>query len=348
MNRTQTESFLQEHAAAHLPRPAIRRERRRLPRARLTCHYVWAMRARLIAAFAAVYIVWGSTYLAIRFAVETLPPLLMAGARFAVAGAILLLWRRLRDPTSRPTRMDWRTGVVSGALLLLGGNGGVVWAEQRVPSGIAALLVAVVPLWMVLLDWLRPGGRRPPLLVFAGLGLGLAGLALLVGPDEFRGHGDISVSGAIVLMLASLSWAAGSLYTQRAARASTGLHGAATQMISGGLLLFAAAILAGEPSRLDLAHASSRSLLGFAYLVTFGSLLGFTAYVYLLAHTTAAKAATYAYVNPVVAVVLGWSLANEPVTTRTIVAAGVILASVATITVAREGVSAVGENRAAA
>jgi drug/metabolite transporter (DMT)-like permease len=294
------------------------------------------MRARLIAAFAAVYIIWGSTYLAIRFAVETLPPLLMAGARFTVAGILLLLWRRLRNRSVTPTATDWRTGLIGGALLLLGGNGGVVWAEQRVPSGIAALLVAVVPLWMVVLDWLRPGGRRPPILVFAGLGIGLGGLALLVGPEEFRGHGDISVPGAIVLMLASLSWAAGSLFTQRAPRASTGANGAATQMLGGGLLLIVSGLFAGELSRLDLAHASSRSILGFVYLVTFGSLVGFTAYVYVLAHTTAAKAATYAYVNPVVAVLLGWALANEPVTTRTLLAAAVILAGVAIITAARE------------
>src|SRR6476620_6737359 len=122
-----------------------------------------AMRARLIAAFAAVYVIWGSTYLAIRFAVETLPPLLMAGVRVLLAGAILLLWSRLRERDGGPSARDWLTGLVSGALLLLGGNGAVVWAEQRVPSGIAALLVAVVPLWMVLLDWLRPRGRRPSL-----------------------------------------------------------------------------------------------------------------------------------------------------------------------------------------
>src|SRR5471030_1398586 len=150
------------------------------------------MRSRLIAAFAAVYIIWGSTYLAIRFAVETLPPLLMAGARFLIAGLILLLWARARDRSASPTRIDWRTGFVSGALLLVGGNGGVAWAEQRVPSGITALLVAIVPLWMVLLDWLRPGGKRPPFLVFVGLALGLGGLALLMGPDSLRGEGDFT------------------------------------------------------------------------------------------------------------------------------------------------------------
>jgi drug/metabolite transporter (DMT)-like permease len=308
-----------------------------------------AMRARLIAAFAAVYLVWGSTYLAIRFAVETLPPLLMAGTRFLIAGAILLLWARLREGSKGPTRRDWIIGLASGALLLLGGNGAVVWAEQRVPSGIAALLVAVVPVWMVLLDWLRPGGRRPASLVFAGLGLGLLGLALLVGPDALHGGGDIDTIGAAVLILGSLSWAVGSLYTQRAGRPSSANNGSGAQMFAGGLCLVAVALLSGEAAQLDLAHASTRSLLGFAYLVTFGSLIGFTAYVYLLAHTTAARAATYAYVNPVVAVLLGWAFAGEPVTARTLVAAAVILAGVAIITVARDvGATARDERRAAA
>ena len=295
------------------------------------------MRAKLLFAFAAVYTIWGSTYLAIRFSVETLPPLLMAGARFVLAGSLLLTWTLARRDRSRPTRRDWTTGLISGAFLLLGGNGAVVWAEQQVPSGIAALLVAVVPLWMVLLDWLRPGGRRPVALVFLGLALGLGGLALLVGPDALRGHaGSVSVTGAVILMLGSLSWAIGSLYTQRAPKPSSGTAGSGTQMVAGGACLLLVAIMTGEPAHLDLGHASARSLLAFAYLVTFGSLIGFTAYIYLLANTSAAKAATYAYVNPVVAVFLGWALANEPVTTRTIVAAAVILAGVAIITVARD------------
>jgi drug/metabolite transporter (DMT)-like permease len=307
-----------------------------------------AMRARLLLAFAAVYTVWGSTYLAIRFAVETLPPLLMAGARFVIAGAILLLWSRLRGH-GPPTKRDWITGLISGALLLLGGNGAVVWAEQRVPSGMAALLVAVVPLWMVLLDWLRPGGRRPASLVFVGLALGLMGLGLLVGPDALRGGGAIDPVGASVLMVGSLSWAIGSLYTQWAPRPSSANTGSGAQMLGGGLCLLAVALMMGEGAQLDLGHASTRSLLGFAYLVTFGSLIGFTAYAYLLAHTTAAKAATYAYVNPVVAVLLGWAFANEPVTARTLLAAAVILAGVAIITVARDTSSrATVEKRAAA
>jgi drug/metabolite transporter (DMT)-like permease len=294
------------------------------------------MRARLIAAFAAVYLIWGSTYLAIRFAVESLPPLLMAGARFVIAGAIVLAWARLRDRSPAPSRSDWRTGVIGGALLLLGGNGAVAWAEQRVPSGIAALLVAIVPLWMVLIDWLRPGGRRPPISVFVGLSLGLVGLLLLVGPDSLHGNGSSNGLGALVLVLASLSWAAGSLFTKWSPKPTTGTIGTGTQMFAGGLLLLAAGVVTGEPSQLDLAHASSRSLIGFAYLVTFGSLIGFTAYVYLLAHTTAAKAATYAYANPVVAVLLGWAIGHEEVTSRTVLAAGVILGGVAIITVARD------------
>ena len=294
------------------------------------------MRVRLIAAFAAVYFVWGSTYLAIRFAVETLPPLLMAGARFAIAGALLLSWSMASRKATWPTRTDWRTGLIGGTLLLVGGNGAVVWAEQRVPSGITALLVAVVPVWMVVLDWMRPHGRRPPTLVFLGLGLGLGGLALLVGTDSLHGHGSVDATGAAVLVLASLFWAAGSLYTKHAPRGSSGLNGSATQMLAGGGVLLLGAVCSGELSQLDLAHVSLRSLLGFLYLVTFGSLIGFTAYFYVLAHTTAAKASTYAYVNPVVAVFLGWALAGEPVTARTVLAAAVILSGVAIITIARD------------
>jgi drug/metabolite transporter (DMT)-like permease len=294
------------------------------------------MRARLIAAFVAVYVIWGSTYLAIRFAVQTLPPLLMASARFILAGLIVLLWARFRDGEAWPTRGEWRVGWISGALLLLGGNGGVSWAEQRVPSGIAALHVAVVPVFMVLLEWLRPGGKRPSAAVFAGVGLGLVGLTLLVGPGVLRGGARADTVGALVLVLASLSWAAGSLYTKFAPKTASGTKSTGTQMLAGGLALLLAAIVAGEPAQLDLAHASTSSLIAFAYLLTFGSLIGFTAYVYLLAHTSAAKASTYAYVNPVVAVFLGWAIGHEAVTSRTMVAAAVILAGVAIITVTRD------------
>lgn len=293
------------------------------------------MRSRLAAAFAAVYLVWGSTYLAIRFAVETLPPMLMVGSRFLIAGLALLLWTRWREGRG-PSRQDWATSAVSGTLMLACGNGAVVWAEQKVPSGIAALLVAVVPVWMVLLDWLRPGGRRPRAAVFGGLTLGLAGLVLLVGRASLHGSGGIDPLSAAVLLTGSLCWALGSVYTQRAPRPTSGNLGSATQMLAGGISSVLIGVLRGEPARLDLAHASARSLGALGYLIVFGSLIGFTAYLYMLAHTTAARAATYAYVNPVVAVLLGWMFAGEPVTARTLVAAAVILAGVATITLTRD------------
>jgi len=291
-----------------------------------------ARRGRLIAAFAAVYVIWGSTYLAIRFAIATIPPFLMAGVRFLISGAILYVWARSRDREA-PSKTVWRAAAITGVLMLFGGNGGVVWAEQRVPSGITALLVAVVPLWMVLMEWLRPGGRRPHSAVFVGLFLGLAGIALLVGPGAIVGHGNVDPIGAAALMIASLSWAAGSIYSKHAARPSSAVMATAMQMLTGGLVFIVAGLLTGEMSGFDIRAVTLPSLLGFLYLVTFGSLVGFTAYVYLLRSTTPAKAATYAYVNPVVAVLLGWAIANEPISVRTIVAAAVILAGVAIITV---------------
>jgi drug/metabolite transporter (DMT)-like permease len=292
-------------------------------------------RTRLVAAFAAVYVIWGSTYLAIRFALETLPPMLMVGARFLVAGAVMLLWARWREHR-HPVATDWRTGAVSGTLMLAVGNGAVVFAEQKVPSGIAALLVAVVPIWMVMLDWMRPGGRTPRGPVFAGLALGLAGLVLLVGPGALHGASGIDLLSVGVLLCGSLGWAIGSLYTQHAPRPTSGSVGAATQMLAGGVVSVIVGLLHGEASRLDLAHASTLSVVSLLYLIVFGSLVAFTAYLYMLSHTTAAKAATYAYVNPVVAVLLGWAFANEPVTARTLVAAAVILAGVAIITLMKE------------
>jgi len=293
------------------------------------------MRSRLVAAFGAVYILWGSTYLAIRFAVETLPPMLMIGARYVIAGGLLFAWARWRDG-DRATREDWRTSALSGTLMLAGGNGAVVWAAQRVPSGIVALLVAVVPIWMVLLDWMLPAGRRPRASVFAGLAMGLAGLLLLIGPSSMRGKMGIDPASVVVLLAGSLAWAVGSLLTQRAPRPTSGTVGSSIQMLAGGSVATLVAVFRGEPAQLDLANASALSLGALAYLIVFGSLIGFTAYIYMLAHTTAAKAATYAYVNPVVAVFLGWAFASEPVTPRTLIAAAIILGGVAIITLGRE------------
>ncbi|GAC1517373.1 MAG: drug/metabolite exporter YedA [Gemmatimonadaceae bacterium] len=291
-------------------------------------------RAKVIAAFLAIYLIWGSTYLAIRFAVETLPPFLMVGVRFLVAGTLLYAWSRLRGARA-PTLIQWRSAAIIGGLLLMVGNGGVVWAEQRLPSGLTALLV-VVPFWMVVLEWVRPRGRRPSGAVLAGLALGLAGLALLVGPDAFHGVGTVDPVGAVVVVFASLAWAGGSLYSRSAPLPASPLLTTGMEMLAGGALLTIGAIALGEPRTLHPALVSARSLGALLYLITFGSLLGFTAYVWLLKVAAPAKVATYAYVNPVVAVYLGWALAGEAVSPRTGIAAAIIIAAVALITLERK------------
>lgn len=292
-----------------------------------------ASKAKLALAFASVYIVWGSTYLAIKFAVESIPPYLMGGARFIVSGVILYAWCRLQGQAN-PSRKEWRDAAIVGALLLAGGNGAVGWAEQRVPSGITALLVASVPMWMVLIDWARPRGKRPPLIVSVGLLIGLIGVGVLAAPGFSEGDGSAVGVGAIVLILGSIAWAAGSIYSRQGAKPKSALMSTALQMITGSIALLVIGLAAGEGSRLHLAEVTMRSFLGWAYLVSFGSLVGFTAYAYLLRETTPAKATTYAYVNPVVAVLLGWAFAGEPITVRTVIAAGIILASVAMISLA--------------
>jgi drug/metabolite transporter (DMT)-like permease len=296
-------------------------------------------RGSIIAAFAAVYVIWGSTYLAIRIAIETLPPFLMASARFLVAGGLLYAWSRIRG-AERPTAANWLAALTVGGLLLMGGNGAVVWAEQRVASGVAALLVATVPLWMVLLDWWWRGGARPGRGVIAGIALGLAGLVLLVGPGTIAGGGRVDPAGAAVLVLGSFSWAAGSLYSQRAPLPKAPLLATSMEMLGGGLLLFFAGLLTREGSRLDLGAVSLQSVMALLYLVIFGSLVAFTAYIWLLRVSTPARVSTYAYVNPVVAVLLGWAFAGEPITARTLLAAAIIVGAVALITTTRTTVGA--------
>jgi drug/metabolite transporter (DMT)-like permease len=290
-------------------------------------------RALLLAAFAAVYIIWGSTYLAILFAIETLPPFLMAGTRFLIAGAILYLFVRIRG-VAAPRPVYWQAAFIVGALLLLGGNGAVVWSEQRVPSGVAALMVATVPCWMVLIEWLRRDGTRPTGAVVGGLLLGTAGLLILVGPDALGG-GRVDLLGAAVLAIGSLSWATGSIYSRHARTPDSPLLFTAMQMLAGGACLTAFGLLVGEAGAVQLEQVSTRSMLAVLYLIFFGSLIGYTAYTWLLRVSTPAKVATYAYVNPLVAVLLGWSFANEALTVRMVLAAVVIVAGVALITTRR-------------
>lgn len=294
-----------------------------------------AARSRVISAFAAVYLIWGSTYLAIHYAVETIPPFLMGAGRFLTSGLILYAWSR-RSGVRTPTAAEWRAATITGVLLLLCGNGAVIWAEQHVASGIVALIVAVVPLWMVLLDWLRPGGVRPRPLVFVGLALGLAGLALLIGPDALPSHSGarLEIWATLVPVVGALFWALGSIVSRYAARPPSSQLATGMQMLAGGAAFLIVSAMLGEPRHFDIHAVAGSSLVGLLYLVTFGSLIGFTAYIFLLGATTPAKVATYAYVNPVVAVILGWAIAGEPFTGRAMLAATVILAGVATITLA--------------
>lgn len=285
------------------------------------------------AALLTVYVLWGSTYLGIRVAVSTMPPLLMAGARFLLAGVIMFAWAWLSG--ARPARAHWIAGAIMGILLLAGGNGLVVWAEQSIPSSLTALLISLTPLWMTLIDWLRPGGVRPRLPVAAGLALGFAGIVLLIAPWERAGAGALNLGGIALVLIASCSWAAGSLYGRGAKLPASPVLGTGIEMLAGGGVLLAAALLTGEAGQLHLDHISTRSGLAFAYLVIFGSIVAFTAYVWLLKHTTIARASTYAYVNPVVAVFLGWAFAGEQLTPRTWLAAAVIVAAVVVITTFR-------------
>lgn len=282
---------------------------------------------QLSVAFAAVYLIWGSTYLAIRFAIETLPPFTMAGVRFVVAGALLYAWTRRVRGVQAPSGTEWRAGAVVGGLLLLGGNGAVVWAEQWVPSGLAALLIATVPLWMVLLEWLA-GGARPTGLVVLGLVQGLIGVGLLVGGRELGVSSPATFIGGLAVLAGSFLWAAGSIYSRRAPLPAAPRMGTAVQMLTGGAMLLVAGLLLGEWATVDVHAISVKSALSLLYLIVFGSLVAFSAYIWLLRATTPARVATYAYVNPVVALVLGWALADEPLSPRTLLAAAVILTAV--------------------
>lgn len=286
---------------------------------------------RLAAAFLAVYVIWGSTYLAIRIAVETMPPFAMAGMRFIFAGALLYGWQRWRGAPA-PQRIHWRSALIIGALLLVGGNGGVTWAEQEIPSGLAALIIATVPIWIVVFGVLRPGAPRPNRRTLAGVLLGMAGIALLIRPSDLAATGqEIRAISYVALLLSPVLWSIGSLYSRGAELPQAQLLGVGMEMLAGGVLLLLLATVTGEWAALDLAAISLRSTAAFLYLIFIGAIIGFTAYIWLLKNTTPTNATTYAYVNPVVAVFLGWAVLGEPVTPAMLAAMAIIIFSVALI-----------------
>ena len=286
------------------------------------------MKTKIWLALLALYIVWGSTYLAILFAVETIPPFLSAGIRFLVSGGILFLWRWAAGDRM-PTKRQWRSTAVVGIFLLLGGNGLVSFAEQRIASGIAALIVGTVPLWLVLIEALRPGGVRPSWQAILGLIIGFGGIYLLVGPSELNvGSLQFDTIGIGAVILASFLWSIGSIYSRGADMPASSLMATGAEMLIGSAALFAVSGLLGEWRNFDLAAVSTESWLGLAYLITFGSLVGFVSYIWLLKNAPVSLVATYAYVNPLVAVFLGAWLADEAINARILVAGLVIIGSV--------------------
>jgi drug/metabolite transporter (DMT)-like permease len=288
----------------------------------------------LVAAFFAVYVFWGSTYLAIKYTIETLPPFLMAGTRFAFAGAILFVWARFTKDYEKPKFEHWKTAAIVGTFLLLGGNGAVVLASHYIPSSMTALLVATEPLFVVMLSWLWLGNARPNWKVAAGLIVGFFGVYLLISgkssATDASGYGEWFGYAAVII--GALSWATGSIYGLKATTPKSSLLTAGMQMLAGSVSLFAVGLIRGEWATFDPAAVSSNSVFALAYLIVFGSLLGFTAYSWLLKNAQPAMVATYAYVNPVIAVILGWSIAGESLTAQMLVGAFVIVASVILIT----------------
>jgi drug/metabolite transporter (DMT)-like permease len=288
-------------------------------------------RAKLIAAFAAIYIIWGSTYLGIKYAIESIPPFMVGGTRFLVAGAVLYAWGRIKSGV-KPTREHWRSGLILGVFLLGVGNGCVVWAQRHTPSGITALVVAIVPLMVVLIEWLRPGGKHPGAAAMIGVIIGLVGMALLIGPSAFMGASDVQPAAAAVLLIGSLSWSAATVFGKRASVPPVPPLASAIQLFGGGISLMIVSAIAGELTRVQPANIPLRAILAVAYLIVFGSIIAFSAYSWLLRVASPTSISTYAYVNPIVAMFLGWAIAGEEMSGRVLIAAAIVLGGVALIT----------------
>jgi len=314
-----------------------------------------APRALVLAAFAAIYLIWGSTYLAIKYAVATVPPFFMTGARFLLAGSVLYAWAVLRarrggadaeaPQPAEVARRRWRDAFIVGALLIVGGTALVGWAELSVPSGITSLILATTPLWMVLMESAIESKRAPTARVIAGVVVGIVGLGVLVGPSLVSADGDLSLLGVASLALAALTWSAGAMFSRRAAAPRSPARATAMQMIAGALLSILVGFVIGEHRALSLRGISLPSMIAVGYLVIAGALVGFTAYLWLMRVSTPSRVATHAYVNPVVAVLLGWAVLGESVTARTGAAMAIIVLAVVLIVSAPSRTRAAGPRR---
>ncbi|HZZ18887.1 MAG TPA: EamA family transporter [Opitutaceae bacterium] len=294
-----------------------------------------ASRGALIVAFAAIYLIWGSTYLGIRVAVETIPPFLMAGMRFVISGTLVFSFMILRG-NPWPSLRQWRDQAIVGVLLLLGGNGVVSWAEQQVPSGITCLILGSAPLIVVGIDWLRPGGKRPATILLVGVMIGIGGLALLLGPGSFPAGLQPPAGAVTALLLSSVCWWLGSFYSKHAVKDPPKLlMASAMQMLAGCVSILLTSFILGEFPRLHIHAITPASWVAFGYLVVVGSIIAFPVYSFLLENSTPSKVSTFAYVNPVVAVILGWAILGEPLNLRIGIAAAIILGAVALITIRR-------------
>jgi drug/metabolite transporter (DMT)-like permease len=286
------------------------------------------MRTKVWLALIALYIVWGSTYFGIKVAIETIPPFFHAGVRFLISGLILAIWQRATGQ-SMPTRKQWATTAIIGTLLLLGGNGLVAWAEQFIPSGIAALIIASVPMFLVIGEAIRPNGVKPNWQGIVGLLIGFAGIFILIGPSEISGSATkLNSFGVTALLSACLFWTIGSMYSKSADLPRSSLMNTGAQMLMGSISLFIVSLISGELNGWDASAVSARSLYGLSYLIFVGSLVGFVSYGWLLQNAPISLVSTYAYVNPIVAVLLGSWLGNEPLEPRIWLATGIIIGSV--------------------
>ena len=286
------------------------------------------MKSKIWLALLALYIVWGSTYLGIKFAIETIPPFFHAGVRFLASGLILVIWQRSAG-NSMPTRKQWISTGIIGTLLLLGGNGLVAWAEQTIPSGIAALIIASVPMFLVIGEAIRPNGVKPNWQGIVGLLIGFVGIFILVGPSEISGSAmKLNPLGVVALLSACLFWATGSIYSKTADLPKSSLMNTGAQMLVGSISLFIVSGLSGELQGWNIAEVSSRSIYGLLYLTFVGSLVGFASYGWLLQNAPISLVSTYAYVNPIVAVLLGVWLADEVLEPRIWLATAIIIGSV--------------------
>ena len=288
---------------------------------------VRASRGQLVAAFAAVYVLWGSTYLGIKFSMETLPAFATQGVRYILAGLLMYGWARVRR-APEPTARQWGASAIAGALLFLLGTGAVIQAERFLPSGVAALLVATEPMAFVLLEAMRRRrSPRPP--VIAGLALGTLGLFVLIGPSAVFGGGGFDPRPALLLVACTFAWAGGSLFSRGDRLPKDPIMSTAATLLCGGLLLAVLGVARGELGAFDPSGVSLKSVVATIYLLFFGSIVGFTAYLWLLRATTASRVSTYAYVNPIIAVFLGWALAGEPLNHRVFLAGAIIVGAVA-------------------